>query len=134
MFRGYGAIDEPSRHAHSTSSSSASPMKKRPAIATPAIDRSRPQKKSRPNGSVATQRQSSTKALCKGCGNMHNLDKACWMRHHPDFNKSNKPWAESSEGINLNSVGHGKIIFNQRYNQNTRKMVPYPEGQALMRQ
>jgi len=48
------------------------------------------------------------KVVCKGCGVVHR-SKTCLLKDHPDYNTSEKSWAESEKGIAWKAKGEYRL-------------------------
>ena len=55
------------------------------------------------------------KVVCNGCGVAHN-SKICLLKDHPDYNTSDKSWAESEKGIAWKAKGESRLPMEKTLN------------------
>jgi len=68
---------------------------------------------------------------CEGCGRSHPGTMAtCQLASHPDFNRSGKPFAESTTGIRLASLGQRAVPWDRKVGMDNKSLVHWSDPQV----
>jgi hypothetical protein len=68
------------------------------------------------------------KMSCTGCGMNNHTRPKCSLTAHPDYNKSEGPWASSRSGVKYTAAGKNRLTFGKDVTGAPNGMTPTPLG------
>ena len=80
------------------------------------LDRVKNNKRKKPEATSTSSTPAPTRTLCRSCGQPHGGDCNAVALQHPDVNKEDKPWAESSMGKLYKGLKRSCLRINSRLN------------------